>query len=69
MCLPISVQDIRVCYTENGKTSQVFECWRIQNGIRNQEITPLEILLFIGKRDVELWNLYPNHPPLESRKI
>lgn len=30
--------------------NQVFECWRIQNGIRNQEITPLEILSFIGKR-------------------
>ena len=29
--------------------NQVFECWRIQNGIRNQEITPLEILSFIGK--------------------
>jgi len=30
--------------------NQVFECWRIQNGIRNQEITPLDILSFIGKR-------------------
>lgn len=30
--------------------SQVFECWRIQNGIKNQEITPLDILSFIGKR-------------------
>lgn len=31
--------------------SQVFECWRIENGIRSrQEITPLDILAFIGKR-------------------
>ena len=30
--------------------SRVFECWRIQNGIKNQEITPLDILSFIGKR-------------------
>ncbi len=30
--------------------SQVFECWRIENNIRNQEITPLDILSFIGKR-------------------
>ena len=30
--------------------NQVFECWRIQNGIKNQEITPLDILSFIGKR-------------------
>ncbi len=30
--------------------NQVFECWRIQNGIKNQEITPLDILSLIGKR-------------------
>ena len=30
--------------------NQVFECWRIQNRIKNQEITPLDILSFIGKR-------------------
>ena len=30
--------------------NQVFECWRLENGIRNQEITPLDILSFIGKR-------------------
>lgn len=30
--------------------NQVFECWRIENGLRNQEITPLDILSFIGKR-------------------
>ena len=30
--------------------NQVFECWRIENGIHNCEITPLDILSFIGKR-------------------
>lgn len=30
--------------------NQVFECWRKQNKIRNQEITPLDTLSFIGKR-------------------
>ncbi len=30
--------------------NQVFECWRIENGIHNRDITPLDILSFIGKR-------------------
>lgn len=30
--------------------NQVFECWRLESGIRNQELTPLDILSFIGKR-------------------
>ncbi len=30
--------------------NQVFEYWRKANGIRNQEVTPLDILSFIGKR-------------------
>ena len=30
--------------------SQVFECWCMENGIHNREITPLDILSFIGKR-------------------
>lgn len=30
--------------------NQVFECWRIHNNISNQEITPLDLLSFIGKR-------------------
>lgn len=38
---------------------QVFECWRIQNGIRNQEITPLEILSFIGKRGMGALEFIP----------
>ena len=39
--------------------NQVFECWRIQNGIRNQEITPLEILSFIGKRGMGALEFVP----------
>ena len=30
--------------------NQVFECWRIENGLHNREITPLDLLSFIGKR-------------------
>ena len=39
--------------------NQVFECWRIQNGIRNQEITPLESLSFIGKRGMGALEFIP----------
>lgn len=39
--------------------NQVFEYWRIQNGIRNQEITPLEILSFIGKRGMGALEFIP----------
>lgn len=39
--------------------NQVFECWRIQNGIRNQDITPLEILSFIGKRGMGALEFIP----------
>ncbi|MBQ8674164.1 MAG: HipA N-terminal domain-containing protein [Bacteroides sp.] len=39
--------------------NQVFECWRIQNNIRNQEITPLDILSFIGKRTMGALEFMP----------
>lgn len=39
--------------------NQVFECWRIQSEIRNQEITPLEILSFIGKRGMGALEFIP----------
>lgn len=39
--------------------NQVFECWRIENGIRNQEITPLDILSFIGKRGMGALEFIP----------
>ena len=39
--------------------NQVFECWRIQNNIRNQEITPLDLLSFIGKRGMGALEFMP----------
>lgn len=39
--------------------NQVFECWRIQNNIRNQEITPLDLLSFIGKRGMGALEFIP----------
>ena len=39
--------------------NQVFECWRIENGVRNQEITPLDILSFIGKRGMGALEFLP----------
>lgn len=39
--------------------NQVFECWRLENGIRNQEVTPLDILSFIGKRGMGALEFLP----------
>lgn len=39
--------------------NQVFECWRLDKGIRNQEITPLDILSFIGKRGMGALEFLP----------
>ena len=39
--------------------NQVFEFWRIEKGIRNQEITPLDILSFIGKRGMGALEFMP----------
>lgn len=39
--------------------NQIFECWRIQNGLRNQEITSLDILSFIGKRGMGALEFVP----------
>lgn len=39
--------------------NQVFECWRLENGVRNQEITPLDILSFIGKRGMGALEFLP----------
>ena len=30
--------------------NQVFECWRVEQGIKGGEITPLDLLAFIGRR-------------------
>lgn len=46
--------------------NQVFECWRIQNGIRNQDITPLEILSFIGKRGMGALEFIPESSGIKS---
>ena len=39
--------------------NQVFECWRIQNNISNQDITPLDLLSFIGKRGMGALEFMP----------
>lgn len=39
--------------------NQVFECWRIENGLRSQETTPLDILSFIGKRGMGALEFVP----------
>lgn len=39
--------------------NQVFECWRKENGIRNQDITPLDLLSFIGKRGMGALEFVP----------
>ena len=39
--------------------NQVFECWRLEHGIRNQEITPLDILSFIGRRGMGALEFLP----------
>lgn len=49
--------------------NQVFECWRIQNGIRNQEITPLEILSFIGKRGMGALEFIPESSGIRKSEM
>lgn len=39
--------------------NQVFECWRQESGIHNHEITPLDILSFIGKRGMGALEFLP----------
>lgn len=39
--------------------NQVFECWRKQNKVHNQDITPLDILSFIGKRGMGALEFVP----------
>lgn len=39
--------------------NRVFEYWRTQNNIRNQEITPLDVLSFIGKRGMGALEFIP----------
>lgn len=46
--------------------NQVFECWRRQQGIKNQEITPLDILSFIGKRGMGALEFMPESPGIKK---
>lgn len=46
--------------------NQVFECWRIRNEIRNQEITPLDILSFIGKRAMGALEFLPESSGMKN---
>lgn len=46
--------------------NQVFECWRMQNDIRQQEITPLDILSFIGKRGMGALEFVPESSSIKS---
>lgn len=39
--------------------NQVFECWRLESGVRSQEITPLDVLSFIGKRGMGALEFLP----------
>ncbi len=39
--------------------NEVFECWRRESGLRNKEITPLDVLSFIGKRGMGALEFQP----------
>lgn len=39
--------------------NHVFDCWRIQQGIRSQDITPLDVLSFIGRRGMGALEFMP----------
>lgn len=49
--------------------NQVFECWRMENGIRNQEITPLDILSFIGKRGMGALEFLPESSGIKKSEM
>ena len=50
--------------------NQVFECWRIEKGIPGQEITPLDILSFIGKRGMGALEFMPESSGMkQSEKL
>jgi len=50
--------------------SQVFECWRVEKGIRNSDLTPLDILSFIGKRGMGALEFVPESSGIkQSDKI
>lgn len=46
--------------------NQMFECWRIQSSLRPQEITPLDILSFIGRRGMGALEFVPESSGISS---
>lgn len=49
--------------------NQVFECWRMHQGIRNQEITPLDILSFIGRRGMGALEFMPETSGMKKSEV
>lgn len=49
--------------------NQVFECWCRQNKIRNQEITPLDILSFIGQRGMGALEFIPESSGINKAEL
>lgn len=49
--------------------NQVFECWRIEQGIRSQNITPLDILSFIGKRGMGALEFIPESSGIKESEV
>ena len=49
--------------------NQVFECWRKENGIRNQDITPLDLLSFIGKRGMGALEYVPETSGIHKSEV
>lgn len=48
--------------------NQVFEYWRKEQGLRNQEITPLDLLAFIGKRGMGALEFIPETSGIKGSK-
>ncbi len=49
--------------------NQVFECWRKENGIKNQDVTPLDLLSFIGKRGMGALEFIPETSGIHRSEI
>lgn len=49
--------------------NQVFECWRLEHGIKNQDITPLDILSFIGKRGMGALEFFPESSGIKKSEV
>ena len=49
--------------------NQVFECWRKENGIKNQDVTPLDLLSFIGKRGMGALEYVPETSGIHKSEV